>query len=79
MKTTIKLEEIEDSRIKRLTPKEVQIIQEVAYGFTSKEIGARMRIAHKTVEAHRHHIMVKTAAKNFMQVVLVLYKKGIII
>jgi two-component system, NarL family, response regulator DegU len=75
----ILLPEISDEAIGRLTPMEMEVIQEAAFGFSSGEIAQRLGIALKTVEVHRHHIMQKTGARNFLHVVLVLYKKGKIV
>ena len=43
----------------RLSPRESEITQLIAEGLTSKEIGARLSISQKTVEAHRGNIMRK--------------------
>lgn len=64
--------------IDKLTAKELEIIQEIADGFSSKEISIRLGITLKTVEVHRYRIMKKTEAKNFIQIVLTLYKEGIV-
>jgi DNA-binding NarL/FixJ family response regulator len=70
--------DIEISAIKKLTEAELEIIQEVADGYRSKEIAIRLGISQKTVEVHRHNIMVKLGARSFLQIVLVLHKKNII-
>ena len=75
---TIKVPDIEESAINRLTVTELEIIQEVANGLISKEISTKLGMSHKTVEVHRHNIMKKLGARNFVQIVLVLYKKNII-
>ena len=75
---TIKVPDIEESAINRLTVTELGIIQEVANGLISKEISTKLGMSHKTVEVHRHNIMKKLGARNFVQIVLVLYKKNII-
>jgi DNA-binding NarL/FixJ family response regulator len=74
----VKVPDIEASAIKRLTVTEIGIIQEAANGLISKEIATKLGISHKTVEVHRHNVMKKLGAKNFLQVVLALYKKNII-
>jgi DNA-binding NarL/FixJ family response regulator len=61
-----------------ITPTELKIIKEVANGSTSKEVAAKLNISLKTVEVHRHNVMKKTGAGNFIQLIIALYKKGII-
>ncbi len=42
-----------------LTNKEREVLQLIAEGFTTKQIGAKLGIAFKTVDTHRSHIMGK--------------------
>ncbi len=42
-----------------LTPREREVLQLIAEGLTSKEIGARLDVALKTVESHRTNVMRK--------------------
>ncbi len=51
-------------RISRLTPREHEILQLVVDGLSSKEIGARLVVSFKTVEAHRAKIMRKMEAES---------------
>jgi DNA-binding NarL/FixJ family response regulator len=58
--------------IQSLSCRELQIIDLVIKGSTSKDIGSRLNIAYRTVETHRHNILRKlnikksTALVNFM-------------
>lgn len=61
-----------------LTTSELRVIQEAAQGYSSKEIAANLNLAFKTVEVHRHNVMKKTGARNFIQLIVALYKKGIL-
>ena len=45
--------------IKRLSDREIQVLQLIAEGKTNKEAGDRLFISVKTVEKHREHIMNK--------------------
>jgi len=47
-----------------LTVREKEVLQLVAEGKTSKEIGSALCISPKTVETHRHRIMGKLGTKN---------------
>lgn len=44
----------------QLTQREKQVLQLIAEGATSKEIGEKLHISHKTAEAHRENIKKKT-------------------
>lgn len=48
-----------DESISRLTPRERQVLKEVASGYTSREIAERLRLSIRTVESHRERIMHK--------------------
>jgi len=59
------LNENEDSQnINTLTEREMQIINLIKQGFSSKEIAADLEISLKTVEVHRHNILKKLKLKN---------------
>lgn len=42
-----------------LTNREKEVLQLIAEGSTSKEIGGKLKISHKTAEAHRENIKKK--------------------
>jgi two-component system response regulator NreC len=44
---------------RQLTPRERQVLAEIARGFTNKEIGLRLGVGVRTVETHRERIMRK--------------------
>jgi DNA-binding CsgD family transcriptional regulator len=47
-----------------LSPREKEILQLIAEGYTSAEIGKMLFITEKTVEKHRTHIMEKLDVRN---------------
>jgi DNA-binding NarL/FixJ family response regulator len=49
---------------KDLTSKEIDIIKYISQGMTSKEIGDKLNISHRTVETHRHNILKKLDIPN---------------
>ncbi|MGH3798260.1 MAG: response regulator transcription factor [Pseudonocardiaceae bacterium] len=53
----------------RLTARERQVLRLVALGHTNAEISAILKVAVRTVETHRAHIVQKTAAKTRAQLV----------
>ena len=59
------LEENKDlPNVNALTEREIQIINLIKEGFSSKEIAAQLSISLKTVEVHRHNILKKLKLKN---------------
>ncbi|MET0277901.1 MAG: response regulator [Pseudorhodoplanes sp.] len=53
-----------DTRFARLTPRQVEIFDLVAGGFTSQAIGARLDLSTRTVESYRAQVMEKMQAES---------------
>jgi DNA-binding NarL/FixJ family response regulator len=59
------LEENKDTpNVNALTEREIQIINLIKEGYSSKEIATQLSISLKTVEVHRHNILKKLKLKN---------------
>jgi FixJ family two-component response regulator len=56
-------------RIGRLTPRELEVLRLVVDGLSSKEIGYRLHVTCKTVEAHRLRIMKKMEVEGVAELV----------
>ncbi len=52
------------SPVERLTKREVEIVHLITEGLTSKEIAARLLVATRTIQVHRHSILKKLQLKN---------------
>lgn len=63
---------------KELTPRQRDIVQLWAEGRSLKEIGARLNLSEKTVEFHKHHVMVAFDLKSNSELVLFALKQGLI-
>jgi DNA-binding NarL/FixJ family response regulator len=64
------LNEKEDiPNLNSLTRREIQIIDSIKEGFSSRKIGEDFNIAVRTVEAHRHNILKKLKLKNSISLV----------
>jgi len=61
-----------------LTPRELEILQQMAEGATSKEIARRCGLSAKTVENHRAHILTKLEARNAAEAVSRALAKGLL-
>jgi FixJ family two-component response regulator len=55
--------------MKRLTPRETQVMELVAAGRTNKEIASALILSTKTVEVHRARIMEKLKVKSVADLV----------
>ncbi|HLW60017.1 MAG TPA: response regulator transcription factor [bacterium] len=61
-----------------LTPRELDILAEVAKGRTDQEIATRFVVAEGTVKTHIRHILRKLPARNRAQAVAYVLRKGLI-
>jgi two-component system response regulator NreC len=61
-----------------LTPREREILQLAAEGFTNSEIGERLFISPRTVETHRAHLMRKLSLRSHTDLVLFAVRRGIL-
>jgi len=61
-----------------LTLRELEILQMVAEGRTSLEIGNKLTISPRTVEVHRGHLMKKLGLRNQIDLIRFAIKRGIL-
>ena len=61
-----------------LTPRELDILFELARGSTDREIAARFVLSEGTVKTHLRHILKKLGARNRTQAVAYVLRKGLI-
>ncbi len=61
----------------RLTAREKEILQNLAHGLSSKEIGKSLAISPRTVEIHRSHIMAKLSIQSVADLVAFSISNGI--
>lgn len=72
-----KIEKADREPFDLLTPREREIVQLIAEGFTNKEIAAKLFISVKTVDAHRSHIMEKLDIHDVALLVKYAIRKGL--
>ena len=66
--------EVLQSRINSLSERQHQVMELVAAGLSSKEIGVRLKISAKTVENHRAWVMERIGARNLAELVRMVMK-----
>lgn len=67
-----------DNFDKNFSEREIQVIQLVAQGFTTREIAQKMFLSEKTLEKHRTNIIKKSGLKNMTAVINYALQKGVI-
>ncbi len=61
-----------------LTPREVEIIEQVAGGQSNREVGAQLGLTEKTVKNHLNSIFIKLNASDRTHAVMIAIERGII-
>lgn len=68
-----------DENTVMITEKELRMLQLTANGMTTKEIAERMGIGIRAIDNQKAKLIVRTESKNILELIIALYKKGIII
>jgi DNA-binding NarL/FixJ family response regulator len=66
-------------RYDALTTREREILQLTAQGFTSREIGEKLAISHRTVEKHRENIQSKLDLRNAVEMTAYAHQHGLVL
>ncbi|MEH0158194.1 response regulator transcription factor [Limibacter armeniacum] len=61
-----------------LSEREMDVLKDIANGYTTQQIAERLFISKNTVETHRKNLLLKMKAKNTAELVNVAFKEGII-
>ena len=65
-------------RVKRLSPRELQVLKCLASGMTASEMAVYLHISKDTSESHIKNIRNKMLAKSSVQAVSIAYREGIL-
>lgn len=63
---------------KTLTDREREVLQLTAKGRTSREVGTRLHISHRTVEKHRENILEKLDLQNTLELAAYVRERGLL-
>ncbi|MDR1152813.1 MAG: response regulator transcription factor, partial [Bifidobacteriaceae bacterium] len=64
--------------VNQLTPREVDVLREIARGLSNAEIAAHLYLSEQTVKTHVAHILTKLAVRDRTQAVVFAYENGVV-
>lgn len=66
-------------RYQTLTDREREVLQLTAEGYTSREIGEKLCISHRTVEKHRENVQAKLELRNAVEMTAYAHQRGLLL
>ena len=65
--------------VPKLTDRENEVLEQIAYGYTNKEISGILSISESTVENHIHNIFTKLEISNRAQAVVHAFQSKVVL
>ncbi len=56
---------------------EFKVMELIAEGYSSREIGQKLFISPKTVEVHRYNLLKKSQCRNILHLVALMFRQGL--
>lgn len=66
-------------RLRKLSPKQLQVLRLIAEGYTTRELAPRLRVSVKTAETHRSELMKRLGFHNVVSVVRYAIRVGLVL
>ncbi|GGC66166.1 response regulator transcription factor [Hoyosella rhizosphaerae] len=61
-----------------LTPREIEVLTAMAYGYTNSEIASKLFVSEATVKTHVGRVLAKTQSRDRVQAVILAYQVGLV-
>ncbi|MGY1837093.1 response regulator [Blastococcus sp. SYSU DS0510] len=68
----------DDAALAELTPREREVLEQMAYGATNSEIAAQFFVSEATVKTHVGRVLAKTGSRDRVQAVVLAYRSGLV-
>ncbi|SEL82656.1 DNA-binding response regulator, NarL/FixJ family, contains REC and HTH domains [Blastococcus sp. DSM 46786] len=68
----------DDGALGELTPREREVLEQMAYGATNSEIAAHFFVSEATVKTHVGRVLAKTGSRDRVQAVVLAYRTGLV-
>jgi DNA-binding NarL/FixJ family response regulator len=73
-----KLPEFNTSSKLNVTPRELQVLNELKLGFTTKQVADHLGLSVRTIESYRKDMLKRTACKNTLELLNLAFRTGLI-